>query len=124
MKSKWFNSRALLLHLALLAWLSLCASAGWWQLARAVSGNSLSFMYSIEWPVFGVLGVLGWYALLNMERATASEESERREYEEAMREAARAARAKSADTEDPTLAAYNDHLANLATKSKKKLWGH
>ena len=81
MKSKWFNSRALLLHVALLMWLGLCASAGWWQLARAVSGNSLSFMYSIEWPAFGVLGVIGWYALLNMEKVTADDEIERRKYE-------------------------------------------
>ncbi len=124
MKSKWFTPRAVLLHLALLGWLTMCAIAAWWQLGRAVQGNSLSFMYSIEWPVFGILGVLGWYAMLNMEKASASEESARREYEEKMRAEARNAREESAEVEDPTLAAYNDHLANLATKTKKKLWGH
>ena len=124
MKSKWFIPRAVLLHIVLLGWLALCALAAWWQLGRAVQGNSLSFMYSIEWPVFGVLGVLGWYAMLNMEKVTASEESARRDYEAAMREQARAARAQSVESEDPQLAAYNDHLADLATKTKKKLWGH
>ena len=84
----------------------------------------MSFMYSIEWPVFGVLGVVGWFAMLNMEKATESDEVARREYEEQMRELARTEREKHVDAEDPTLAAYNDHLANLATKSKKKLWGH
>jgi len=123
-KSKWFNSRAVLLHLALVGWLALCASAGWWQLGRAVQGNSLSFMYSLEWPVFGVLGVLGWYAMINMEKITDRQESERREYEEQMRAEARAARETYRESEDPTLAAYNDHLATLATRSKKKLWGH
>ncbi len=123
MKSKWFSVRALLLHLALIAWLAMSASAAWWQVGRAVQGNSLSFLYSIEWPVFGVLGVLGWYALLNLDRVTHDDERERAEYEERMRREARAAREREAD-EDPTLAAYNDHLAELAERSKKKLWGH
>lgn len=124
MKSKWFSSRAVLLHLALLGWLGLSASAAWWQLGRAVQGNSLSFMYSIEWPVFGVLGVLGWYALLNMEKVTEDEEAARRDYEESMRAEAQAARDRSAEKDDPVLAAYNDHLAAIATKNKRKLWGH
>ncbi len=128
MKSKWFSSRAIFLHLALIAWLALCAVAAWWQVGRAVQGNALSFMYSIEWPVFGVLGVLGWFAMLNMERATEDEERERLEYEERMRAEARAARARAesvaAEKEDPLLAAYNDHLAQVAVQPKKKLWGH
>ncbi len=128
MKSKWFSSRAIFLHLALLAWLALCAVAAWWQVGRAVQGNALSFMYSIEWPVFGVLGVLGWFAMLNMERATEEEEHERLEYEERMRAEARAARARAeameAEKQDPLLAAYNDHLAKVAVQPKKKIWGH
>jgi len=123
-KSKWFTSRALLLHLLLILWLALCASAAWWQVGRAVQGNSLSFMYSIEWPVFGVLGVLGWYALLNIDRASEEELQERREYEERMRAEAQRARRITADDEDPALAAYNDHLAQLGAQPKKKLWGH
>ena len=124
MKSKWFSSRALVLHVALVAWLVFCAVAAWWQVGRAVEGNSLSFLYSIEWPVFGVLGVLGWYAMLNMERVTEHDERERREYEEHMRDQAQRARETKIEEEDPTLAAYNDHLAALATTPKRKLWGH
>jgi DNA/RNA-binding domain of Phe-tRNA-synthetase-like protein len=41
-----------------------------------------------------------------------------------MRTQARLARESSAVAEDPALAAYNDHLAELATKPKKKLLGH
>ena len=117
-----------MLHVSLACWLALCAAAGWWQVGRAVSGNTLSFMYSIEWPVFGVLGVLGWYAMLHMEDVTEEQENERREYEERMRAEAREARQRAeaalAEREDPVLAAYNDHLAAVATKPKKKLWGH
>jgi DNA-binding transcriptional regulator of glucitol operon len=114
----------MILHLGLLAWVAMCAGAAWWQVSRAVNGNSLSFLYAIEWPCFGVLGVLGWYALLNVEKGTAHEEAARRDYEAQRRAEARAARAASEVPEDPTLAAYNDHLAELATEPKKKLWGH
>lgn len=124
MKSKYFSGRAFVLHFVLLCWLAMSAVAAWWQVGRAVQGNSLSFLYAIEWPVIGVLGVLGWYALLNLEKVTARQEQERREYEERMRAQARAARDASEQAEDPAMAAYNDHLAELSTKPKKKLWGH
>lgn len=126
MKSKWLSPRSIALHISLVLWLAMCAVAAWWQVGRAVQGNSLSFMYSIEWPVFGILGVLGWYAMLNMEVVTASKEAERRDYEEMMRAEAHAAREASAaaEPEDEALAAYNDHLADLSTKTKRRLWGH
>jgi uncharacterized protein len=62
--------------------------------------------------------------MLNMEKVTEHQEIARREYEENMRAQALAERQASADSEDPSLAAYNDHLANLSTAPKKKLWGH
>ena len=124
MKSKYLSGRALVLHLALVAWVALCGLAAWWQVGRAVGGNSLSYMYAIEWPVFGVLGVLGWYALINQDKVTEDEEQARRDYERTMRTLARQARESSDEAEDPALAAYNDHLAELATKPKKKLLGH
>ncbi len=124
MKSKYFSRRALGLHLVLIGWIAMSASAAWWQVGRAIQGNSLSFLYSIEWPVIGVLGVLGWYALLNMEKVTEHQEIARREYEDKMRAEALAARRRSEEAEDPTMSAYNDHLAELSTHPKKKLWGH
>jgi hypothetical protein len=33
---------------------------GDWQFHRAESGNSLSWAYTFEWPVFAVLGVVFW----------------------------------------------------------------
>lgn len=124
MKSKYFSRRAILLHFAMVFWVALCGAAAWWQVGRAIGGNSLSYMYSIEWPVFGVLGVLGWYALINQDKVTEHQEQARRDYEEKMRDQARQAREASLDVEDPTMAAYNDHLAELATRPKKRLWGH
>ena len=122
--SKYLSSRALGLHLALVGWVAMCAVAAWWQVGRAIQGNSLSFLYAIEWPVFAVLGVLGWYALLNMERVSEDEVAERKAYEERMRAEARALRDAQAADEDPALAAYNDHLAEIAVQPKKRLWGN
>jgi len=76
-RSKYFSRRALALHLAVIVWVTISAVAGWWQVGRAVQGNSLSFLYSIEWPVIAVLGVLGWFALLNIEKVTESQAKER-----------------------------------------------
>ena len=124
MKLKYLSRRALGLHLVLVLWTTMCLMAAWWQVGRAIDGSSLSYLYAIEWPAFAVLGVLGWFALLNTEKVTEDQEKTRREYEERMRAEALAAREHDDETEDPTLAAYNDHLADLATKAKKKLWGH
>jgi hypothetical protein len=70
-----------------------------------------------------VLGVFGWYALLNMEKVTEHQETVRKEYEEKMRAEAQLAR-RVEEEEDPALAAYNDHLAEIASRPKKRLWGH
>ena len=121
---KYLTPRALLLHCLLVLWVAGCAAAAWWQVGRAADGNSLSFLYAIEWPLFGILGFLGWYALLNMEKVTEHQEKARREYEDLMREQARQAREAAKAEESPELAAYNDHLATLAEQPKKKLWGH
>jgi DNA-binding transcriptional regulator of glucitol operon len=123
-KSKYFSPRAIGLHLALIAWLLICGVLAWWQVGRAIQGNSISFFYAIEWPVFGIFGVLGWYALLNMDKVSEHQERARREYEEKMRADAQAARERAVEAEDPRLAAYNDHLADIAAAPKKRLWGH
>ncbi|HEX5594903.1 MAG TPA: hypothetical protein VFX61_02620 [Micromonosporaceae bacterium] len=33
---------------------------GWWQVSRAASGNTLSWAYAFEWPVFAVFVVFLW----------------------------------------------------------------
>lgn len=118
------SARALALHLSLLAWLAGCSLADWWQVGRAIHGNQLSYLYAIEWPLFAVLGVLGWYALLHMEKSTEEEAESRRAYEAQMRATAQAARDTQRAEEDPALAAYNDHLARLARQPKRRLFGH
>jgi DNA-binding transcriptional regulator of glucitol operon len=123
-KSKYLSRRALGLHLALVVWVFMCLAAAWWQVDEAILGNSLSYLYAIEWPSFAVLGIFGWYSLLNMEKITEHQEKARKEYEEKMRAEAQIARQIDDDPEDPAMAAYNDHLAEIATRPKKRLWGH
>lgn len=105
-------------------WVLGCAFAAWWQVGAAIQGNSLSYLYSIEWPLIGILGVVGWYSMLNSEKISEHKERARREYEEKMRADALAERERTRDEEDPQLAAYNDHLAQLSHSPKKRLWGH
>ena len=59
---------------------------------------------------------------LHVEEVSEGKKKARREYEEKMRAQAQVARAE--ESEDPTLAAYNDHLASLVNRDKKRLWGH
>jgi hypothetical protein len=42
-----------------------CVAAGWWQATRALGGNSLSWVYSVEWPIFALLALGGWWHLVH-----------------------------------------------------------
>jgi hypothetical protein len=61
----WFGRRALLLHLLLILVAPGCALAGWWQATRALAGNGLSWVYSVEWPIFALLAIWGWWHLIH-----------------------------------------------------------
>ena len=50
------------------AWCSIvvaCGVAAWWQVTRALSGNGLSWFYSLEWPAFALLAIAGWWHLIH-----------------------------------------------------------
>jgi DNA-binding transcriptional regulator of glucitol operon len=121
-RQRWFSARALSLHLAVVVWFPGCLVAGWWQVNRAFDGNGLSYLYSVEWPIFALLGVWGWWVLLH-----ADPENVGRRAQEKLAAAAvladdgpgAAASAagvpvRNRDEEDEALAAYNDRLAELA----------
>jgi hypothetical protein len=111
-------------HALAIVWVTGCVLAAYWQVGRAAQGNSLSYAYAVEWPAFAILGVLGWWGLIHVERVDVDQENERRTYEERMRAEARLAREIEADDEDADLAAYNDHLAELAARPRRRLRGH
>jgi hypothetical protein len=120
---RWFSPRSLGLHLALVVWVVGCSVAAWWQVGRAFQGNEYSYLYAIEWPVFAVAGIFGWWALLHTEPATPEAREARRQKEAVLRADALATKRDRAN-EDDELAAYNDHLAELAESGRRKTWRH
>jgi hypothetical protein len=65
-RPRWHALRAVLAP-RWLAWHAFAAVAaagmlwlGDWQLRRAQAGNELSWAYTVEWPLFTVLGILFW----------------------------------------------------------------
>jgi hypothetical protein len=64
-RKRWFSGRALLLHLAVAVIVPGCLVAAWWQATRALAGNGLSWFYSVEWPVFALLAIYGWWHLIH-----------------------------------------------------------
>ena len=99
---------------------------GWWQYHRASGGNTLSWGYTFEWPVFAAFVVLLWIREIQHERRAGGAPAEDAVPDEPARERLpgapvtvgrpiRVARQPAAPVEDdPELAAYNDYLSWLA----------
>ena len=90
MTRRWLCLRALRLHLSLVAVAGGCGLAGWWQLHRALAGNSLSWAYTFEWPAFAVIAGWGWWQLVHdtpdeLRRRRAEKAADGREWRAAMR---------------------------------------
>lgn len=43
--------------------------ATWWQATRAAAGNTLSWAYAFEWPIFAAIAVVAWWQLIHEDRA-------------------------------------------------------
>lgn len=65
MRATWLSPRAIGLHVTLGVVLPLFGWAAWWQLHRALGGNTLSWAYTFEWPFFGLYAVLTWWRLVH-----------------------------------------------------------
>ena len=63
---RWWSGRAVTLHLAAAVTVTLCGTAAWWQVHRALGGNGLSWLYVFEWPAFSAVAVWLWWVLLTM----------------------------------------------------------
>lgn len=78
MLRKWFGPRALLWHFLMVGIVYGCLYAGWWQVHRAMAGNVLSYLYSVEWPAFAVTAVIGWWQLIQEDPAEVEARKEER----------------------------------------------
>ncbi len=60
---KW-STAALRYHLIFLPAICFCLAAGWFELSRARDGHQIAWVYTVEWPFFGVLfGYMWWHVL-------------------------------------------------------------
>ncbi|RQW96518.1 hypothetical protein DLJ59_31245 [Micromonospora inaquosa] len=46
---------------------------GWWQISRAAAGNSLSWGYAVEWPIFAGFVVYVWWREVKLALRRAAE---------------------------------------------------
>jgi hypothetical protein len=105
--------------------------AAWWQIHRAADGNQLSYLYSVMWPAFALLGLYFWWMLVHTDYDSVGLKGMRRQQAAATNvggatgssgpasDATAGAVAVVSDVEDPELAAYNARLAGLAAQGPK-----
>ncbi|MFJ6198635.1 hypothetical protein [Micromonospora sp. NPDC092111] len=48
-------------HVAMVVLVAGFLALGWWQISRAASGNTLSWAYAVEWPIFAGFVVFVWW---------------------------------------------------------------
>jgi DNA-binding transcriptional regulator of glucitol operon len=120
-KKVWFSRRAVKLHVVILivvpAFLALCL----WQVSRALGGNSLSWAYVFEWPIFAAYAVYMWWRFVHEAAEDASATAgDHVDADGATSPTSKAPRPAGAaeETEDAELAAYNDYLAQLAERDR------
>ena len=128
MRKRWLSGRALGLHVLLAVVVPACLLAGWWQVHRALSGNLLSYLYSVEWPIFAVIAIVGWWQLVH-DVPLEGEEGARRP--PALKFLLRDNEELPAQQlvwdpalETPELQAYNEYLGSLARRGKRKSWAN
>ncbi len=125
-RARYLSRRALRLHALLVLFVPGCLVAGWWQVTVALSGDHLAWLYSVEWPVFALFGLIAWWQLLHDDPDTIGIRGLRRARARA-EEAGELAPdevlvARRRDDEDEDLAAYNDYLEALHQSDAPKSW--
>jgi len=146
-RSRWWTPRAISAHVTLAVCEPGFGALAWWQVDRALGGNSLSWVYVFEWPFFGVYAVFLWWRIVHdqplvpeglaraLDRPTkgATDSTAGRVGGGGRVEAARDAparlrpsRARRAEErarrEERELAAYNRYLASLSAEDPPKRW--
>lgn len=104
--------------LALLAVVT-CLALGWWQAGRAAEGNTLSWAYTFEWPIFAIFVVVIWVREIRLTLRKGRAESPAPAVDPVDRPRPVITRrvnqptAAVDDSGDPQLAEYNRYLAWL-----------
>ena len=115
-------------HLLAVVLVAACLALCWWQFSRAAGGNTLSWGYTFEWPVFAGFVVFLWWREVQHALHGPGEPAEPAEPAEQPRQPGgrdesgavtvgrpvRVPVAAARAEDDPELTAYNDYLAWLA----------
>jgi hypothetical protein len=109
----WLSPRALKLHAVILivvpAFMALCI----WQIDRALNGNSLSWAYVFEWPLFAAYAVYMWWRFVHEKPEAPAPAGSANGHAPTA-----AAPVEQAAHEDAELTAYNEYLARLAERDR------
>lgn len=62
---KYFTWRCIGLHVLVLIVVPTFFLLGRWQFDAARSGNTLSWAYTVEWPLFGIYAIYVWWRLIH-----------------------------------------------------------
>lgn len=110
-------------HLAAMVVILGCLGLCWWQFSRASGGNSLSWGYTFEWPVFAGFFAFLWWREVQLARKPAAPAPKEAEPERLpgtpvtagrpVRVAVQVAIQAPPSADDPELDAYNDYLTWL-----------
>jgi hypothetical protein len=125
------------------------AGLTWWQASRALSGNTLSYVYAFEWPLLAGVVVYMWWDMLHERPDRGGRPRPERTAVASTNGAAAATNGAAASTngaatntngaataeagpvgpryrddEDEELAAYNRYLAELNASGRRKTWRH
>lgn len=124
MLKRFSTPRWLGLHALLLVSLVVLGRIGFWQLDKARgAGDWQNYGYAVQWWLFGGFAVFLWVKLLLDELHPERVEERHAKAEAELPELAELAgvvpAAPPTEDEDPELAAYNRHLAELARKARR-----
>ncbi|WP_020525943.1 hypothetical protein [Catelliglobosispora koreensis] len=95
-------------------WLAVavCLVLGWWQAGRAAEGNTLSWGYMFQWPLFAIFLIILWVKEI---RNTLRRDDNPLPVEKPQKRGPIITRQEAVpgDDDDPQLAAYNRYLAEI-----------
>jgi hypothetical protein len=123
-RSIWLTPRALRLHAVLLVVVPACMALCIWQLERALGGNTLSWAYVFEWPLFAGYAVYMWWRFVHEPpegapaNAGGTADGDAVPNGDPAAAARRAAEAERRANDDAELSAYNEYLAQLAEQDQ------
>ena len=101
-----------------------CLALGWWQAGRAAGGNTFSWAYTFEWPIFAIFVVVIWVREIRLTlrkgRAEAPAVDPVDRPRPVITRRVNQPTAAAADKGDPQLAEYNRYLAWLNENPKAR----